>query len=221
MPARTRRAKEQLKEVRAELYRRHVLEAAERILAEKGIADASMQEIGRSAGVSIGTIYSVFASKDELLRGVLEWRGGEIRELVRAVVSGGEDPREALRALIKQYVEYFTGHPHFLRMHLRLGGAWSLSPTNGKERAAVWEEIHRLQAELMARGVSAGVFVQEDPVLLARLFSAVDQVLLARWVEQGMKASKEELLAQLETWIARLLFSAGEPKNKRRASAHR
>ncbi len=200
-----RTARDKLRQARAAVYRRHILEAAERVFADKGFASASMQEIGRQAGVSMGTIYSVFASKEAVLEGVLQGRGEEILALVREATASTDGALGALRRLMEAYVAYFTAHPDFLRMHLRLGGAWSVSPANGKRRAAVWEEIHRLQADLMGKGVREGVLVDEDPALLARLFSAVDQVLLARWVELGMRASKEELLRQLEIWVERLL----------------
>ena len=45
----------------------------------------------------------------------------------------------------------------------------------------------------MRRGVAAGVFVDEDPAFLAKVFSALDQVLLADWVAGGMKADRDEL----------------------------
>ncbi len=217
-----RTARDKLRQARAEVYRRHILEAAERVFADKGFASASMQEIGRQAGVSMGTIYSVFASKEAVLEGVLQWRGEEILALVRDATASAAGALEALRRLMEAYVTYFTAHPDFLRMHLRLGGAWSVSPANGKRRAAVWEEIHRLQADLMGKGVREGVLVDEDPALLARLFSAVDQVLLARWVELGLRASKEELLRQLQLWVERLLVRRPNgPTSGQNQLAHR
>lgn len=215
----SRSAQEKLRQVRAQVYRQHILEAAEEVFAAKGVADASMQEIGRRAGVSMGTIYSVFPSKEAVLAGVLQWRGEEILQLAREAVRSADSALGALRGLMRRYVEYFVTHPHFLRMHLRLGAAWTVSPQNGSGRALVWEEIHRLQAELMERGVREGTFVDEDPALLARLFSGIDQVLLSRWVEMGMPGGAEELYAELEKWVGRLLWVSSVEGSPRRATS--
>lgn len=177
-----------------------------------------MQEIGRSGGMSMGTIYSVFRSKDEVLEAILEWRGREILELVRQAAARAESAEEAFLDLVRDYVAFFSAHPAFLRMHLRLGGPWMHSPADrtGK-RTAVWEEIQRLQASILARGIAEGVFVDAEPFLLARLFSAVNQTLMAQWAEQGMRASQTELLQEVERWVRCLLWR----DNARRARSSR
>jgi hypothetical protein len=76
-------------------------------------------------------------------------------------------------------------------MHLRQGSSWVLSPTPETEtRVQMWREVHALQTEIFRRGVESSVFVNESPAFLARLFSAMDQVLLADWVESGMSADQ-------------------------------
>ena len=53
-------------------------------------------------------------------------------------------------------------------------------------------------------GVEAGVFIDENPEYLAKLFSAMDQVLLADWVEHGMKAPGGELAQRLGQVVERV-----------------
>jgi hypothetical protein len=67
----------------------------------------------------------------------------------------------------------------------------------------LWQEIHELQAGIFRRGVEAGVFIDEDPGYLAKLFSAMDQVLLADWVETGMMASEAQLVERLQQLVER------------------
>ncbi|GIW42961.1 MAG: TetR family transcriptional regulator [Candidatus Binatia bacterium] len=199
--------RDRIREARREVYRHHILEAAERVFADRGFTAATMQEVGKRARLSMGTIYSVFRSKEELLYAVLEQRGTEILELVRKAAAREGSPADAFLELVRDYVGYFSTHPDFLRMHLRLGAAWMHSPENGAgKRAEVWAEIQRLQASIFARGIREGVFVEADPLLLARLFSAVNQTLLANWVEQGMRISEERLFQDLNLWVHRLFW---------------
>jgi AcrR family transcriptional regulator len=204
-----RTPRDRVREARYAVYRQHVMEAAEEVFSERGFADASMQEIGRRAGVSMGTIYSVFRSKEEVLQAILEQRGGEILELVRNVASRQGPATEALLELLREYVKFFSMHPAFLRMHLRLGAPWIHSPEDqAGRRAATWEEIQRLQASILKRAMEEGEVVEADPMLLARLLSAVNQTLLAHWVSDGMTRPTNALLTEVEHWVRRLLWKS-------------
>ena len=194
-----RRPREKAREARNRLYREHILEAAERVFARRGFENAKLQEISELAGLSMGTIYSIFSSKEELFAALLDERGEELRELAREIASREIPAREALTALIEGYVGYFVAHPSFLEMHLRLGTSWVLTPKPGSEaQLRHWREIHGHQADIFRRGVAEGVFVDEDPALLAKMFSAIDQAVLADWAEGGMKAGEDELVRRLK-----------------------
>jgi len=51
--------------------RSQILDAAAQVFAEKGFHRASTKEIARTAGISEGTIYNYFASKSDLLIGIM------------------------------------------------------------------------------------------------------------------------------------------------------
>ncbi|GIW42500.1 MAG: hypothetical protein KatS3mg076_3077 [Candidatus Binatia bacterium] len=199
------------------MYRRHIFAAAEEVFAEHGFEAARVQDIARRAGLSMGTIYAIFPSKTDLWRELLRERGQEILELARANVARAASPEDALDALIETYTTYFVEHPNFLRMHLREGTAWVSSPSpENPVRTQHWKEIHALQAEVFRRGIEAGVFVREDPAFLAKTFSAMDQALLADWVERGMKDTRPRLVERFRAVVRRAFFrnpgedSAGE-----------
>jgi AcrR family transcriptional regulator len=201
------RARDLARRARNDVYRQHVFEAAERVFAERGFESARLQEISRAAGLSMGTIYAIFPSKNDLYRAILEERGQELLGLVREVAARKTPPRATLEALIDLYIGYFASHPEFLRMHLRAGTSWALSPSSGSDtQVAHWQAIHALQSDVFRRGVAEGVFVDEDPAYLARMFSVMDQVLLADWVAGGMKAGREELARRLRRQVERAFY---------------
>lgn len=193
-----RKPRDEARKARNDVYRQHIFEAAERVFAEKGYETAKVQDISAAAGLSMGTIYAVFPGKTELFVAVLEERGQELLRLARGVCDAGSPPLETLHALIALYIDYFLAHPDFLRMHLRSGASWGLTPaTDESTRVAHWTDILALQGEIFRRGVAAGVFVDEDPATLSRLFSVMDQVLLSEWVAGGMKADRATLVRRL------------------------
>jgi AcrR family transcriptional regulator len=199
-----RKPREEARKARNDVYRAHILEVAEEVFADRGFENAKLQEISDRAKLSMGTIYAIFPGKDDLFQAILDDKGEELLRLVRDVVAQPQAPLAQLHALIEAYIDYFVAHPNFLRMHLRAGTSWVVSPeTKAESRASIWREVHSLQAEIFRRGIEAGVFVDDDPGLLARLFSAMDQVLLADWVAGGMAETRDGLVAKLKTIVQR------------------
>jgi len=62
-----------LDQMRTDLRRKQILEAATRVFARKGYHHATTKDIAHAANVAEGTIYLYFASKAELLVGLVEY----------------------------------------------------------------------------------------------------------------------------------------------------
>ena len=63
--------KDSYQQKREDLRREQILEAAIKVFSEKGFHPAKMQEVANAAGVSNGTVYNYFRSKDEVLLALL------------------------------------------------------------------------------------------------------------------------------------------------------
>src|SRR5262249_13081621 len=113
-----RKPREEARKARNDVYRQHILEAAEQVFAARGFEAAKLQDISAKVGLSMGTIYSIFPGKGELFEGLVEMRGQELLAVARAAAARGLPPRDALVALGEAYVDYFVAHPDFLRMQI-------------------------------------------------------------------------------------------------------
>jgi AcrR family transcriptional regulator len=71
-----------------------LIEAANKIMTEKGIDAATMLEIAELADVGAGTVYNYFASKDELAVCVLEQVMHRLAERIEAVTDTFADPAQ-------------------------------------------------------------------------------------------------------------------------------
>jgi AcrR family transcriptional regulator len=199
------RRKERVRRARSALYRQLVLEAAERVFAEKGAADTKMEEIAAESGLSLGTVYSVYSGKAGIVRAIHESRLAEVLQRTIDVARGVRDPLERLLRGVRATLEFFVLHPEYLRLHLREGYAWGLgdAAAASREQAAAWREGVAMQRALFARGVEEGLFHPGDPELMARMMIALQQVQLARWVETGMQRQPEELAAEMDQLVRR------------------
>jgi AcrR family transcriptional regulator len=100
--------------------RRALVDAAAALAAEKGIADVSLREAARSAGVSHAAPYHHFKDKAALLAAVAE--EGFIRLDAfqnKALGSASREPAARLRALGKAYVDFAIRNPHYFRVMFR------------------------------------------------------------------------------------------------------
>lgn len=198
------KARDAAREARTEVYRQHILEAAERVFAERGFEATKVQDVSTACGLSMGTIYGIFPGKTELYSALLQTRGQELLATAREVAERHVGAWAALEGLIDVYIGYFVEHPDFLRMHLRSGASWALGPAlDTATQVGYWNDVHTLQTEVFRRGIAEGVFVDEDPSYLAKLFSVMDQVLLADWVEGGMQADQTSLVRRLRAHAER------------------
>ena len=97
MPTSPDPIREQLIEAR----RNQILDAAATVFAEKGFHRATTKEIAKTAGVSEGTIYNYFASKADLLIGIMT-RLAELESLDEELASALQgDARDFLVAIFR------------------------------------------------------------------------------------------------------------------------
>jgi len=213
-------SKRNVRKARSELYRQLILEAAERTFAEKGVEDTKMEEIAGESGLSLGTLYSVFAGKAALVREIHDVRLAEVLALTQDVARDLTSPVDRLLAGVRAYVEFFVMHPDYLRMHLAEGYAWGLGlvrSTGG--RAEAWSEGVARQTAVFARGIEEGVFQPGDPALMARMMIAIQQVQLAAWVEGGMEREADALIADMQDQVRRSFCVAPAPTEAPRPAA--
>jgi AcrR family transcriptional regulator len=115
-------------QARAEHTIQTIFEATAQVLNEFGESALTTNRIAQRAGVSIGTLYQYFDSKEAISLAMLTRDRSEVMatldRLLAEVKSAGADPRAVLRAFIRHYVEAFgTGAPG-QRALIRL--AWRL-----------------------------------------------------------------------------------------------
>ncbi len=204
-PTRKRAAREQARTARRNAYRSLVLEAAGTAFARQGVPRTKMEHLAEEAGISLGTLYSVYKGKAEIVDALHESRLREIHSASVEAEIAQSDPLEALLAGSRAYLTYFMDHPDYLRMYLDEGTSWGVRNSMDREsrRAAVWSDGVAQLAGIFERGIRQGVFEPGDPDRLARMMLAMQQVLLADWFEDGMTPSPEELMNEVEVLLRR------------------
>jgi AcrR family transcriptional regulator len=178
-------------EERGDRRRTQILDAAARVLAERGYHRTTVRDIAREAGIADGTIYLYFSSKQELLLALIARLGRFAERRADFAEHAGMDLREFSRtymarrlAQVRETRRLFTAVLPELLADADLREAFA-------ERVA--EAYEAADAEL-ARRARAGELGDLDPELLVRVAAATglgllmlaileEPVLARRWDE--------------------------------------
>jgi TetR/AcrR family transcriptional regulator, fatty acid metabolism regulator protein len=105
-------------EVVSEFRCNEILDAAQKIFAEKGFADATMDEIAATCGLAKGTLYLYFKSKRDVYLRTLQHGATELLERVTTNMQGVTGVRAKLRTIIATRVEHAEDNRDFIKIYL-------------------------------------------------------------------------------------------------------
>jgi TetR/AcrR family transcriptional regulator, ethionamide resistance regulator len=120
---------------KGDLKEQAILETAERLFAERPVAEISVDELARGAGISRPSFYFYFGSKEDVLMTVAERVASELEEEVAERLAGiTDDPRAAITAAIEAVADQWRKHGPLLRAAIE---AWGSVPPVRK----TWEGV--------------------------------------------------------------------------------
>jgi TetR/AcrR family transcriptional repressor of uid operon len=176
------RTKAQTSKLRAE-RKAQILQAANSVFSRLGFHAANVSDIAAEAGVSQGTVYHYFESKDDLFMAVFEaWETGNLNREVLAAIDFSASASEQLRYLAHAVGEYMAQTEEFFPASVEF---WS----HIHRDAAIQEGIRRIFAELrltvaqlIQDGIAQGEFISVDPNATASLLIAAYDGLILQWM---------------------------------------
>jgi AcrR family transcriptional regulator len=190
---------ERVREAKAASYADLILDVAERQFARDGFERTLVKRVAAEGGVSLATLYAHFPAKMDLYRAVHGRRLASLAEALAVVRTDPTDPLAGMLASMRVYVTFHMSQPAWLGMHLREGNAWSNDDRlRSPEQTKAWTRGIRVMARAFRKGIDLGVFVDDDPILLARTTNALHQVALSRWVDDGMREAADPVVLRLQ-----------------------
>lgn len=186
---------------KSEESRRQVLDAAISVLAKKGIANASVQDIADAAGLSKGAVHYHFESKDELLERVLDRCCEVVEARIRKVFEQDGLPIERIhRALAEMWMVRRDG----VREMRVLTELHMLSRQNKRIRKACGEALQRACRQMIDTGlehlIAMGLKPRIPVDIIPRLVIAtLDGLALQQEIDPVSAETEASILRALET----------------------
>ncbi|MEP3438347.1 MAG: TetR/AcrR family transcriptional regulator [Hoeflea sp.] len=167
-----------------------ICEATLKLANEKGFHAASLRDLSRVSGISMGGLYAYFDNKNTLLTMILEAVTSSAMEIIAEPPPAiAQDPRQHLRWLIERHVALTEiMQPWFVFAFME---AKSFPPASRRTAVESEAATETAIARILQNGVSTGVFRIEDPSLTAALVKP----LLQDWYVKRGKYRKRKIPA--------------------------
>src|SRR5262245_2656237 len=205
-----------LEAARTRMYHDLIFDCAERVFAEKGFDESTMQDVASEAGISLKTLYATFPGKNEIYSEIQAVRGMAFLERVRSANQGSAF--EKFESGLRAFVSFLIEHDAYRKILLREGQAWGLDPATENTRE-YWRAGVEHLAAVLRQGMAEGVFHEGDPELLAASVFAVMQVQLAgRLFRAGNQPDADEIASGTLELLRRMLCVDPEPERARRVA---
>lgn len=148
--------------------------AAVRVFAHRGFAATNIRQIAVEAGISTGSIYRHYASKEELFDELIDQASRGLGA-VAAQLSTEGDPLAMIRSFTEVYVADLAANNGAAEFYMMINqGVATDTPEGTASRlAASQSTIWRALASLIARGQAAGQIAEGDPARLTAHYFAM------------------------------------------------
>lgn len=170
--------------------KRHILEAARRLLVERDFASIVLDDVAKRAGVAKGTLFLYFKNKEELFSAafadLIDALGQELDALAAAEIAG----KELLSAAAKVVLNHFDRNRDFMGP----AGAGRLPNCGARTRDKMMEKIranHGRVRRLLVRAAADEGRSIADPEFAAAAFIGLCRTAVVRKLAYGREGALE------------------------------
>jgi TetR/AcrR family transcriptional regulator len=169
-----------------------ILQAAEKVFADKGFNKTKMSDIAEVSEFSVGYLYNLWQGKDELYLDVLNSKIEEFFSSLTEQYHQSDNALEKINIMIDTHFLFFEMHRDFFRIYLSEISQIEMHCDNVFDER-LWqkrEHFFELAEEVFSQGVEQGVFVAHSPRDLA---IALKGIMFAFSIESLNLSSPDEL----------------------------
>ena len=172
-----------------------VLDTAAKEFAANGFHKANVNTIASNAGISVGSMYKYFSSKEDLFSETLENGIRMLREDFFDVLDGNADTFTKIRRIFELPVTFAREKPYYLNLYLNLlsGGMEYFAEKYARRIESVGSEFFK---KLVKDGIDSGQIDKDDIDIDVLTFFLDNHLMMFAFsqVSLYLKLRKEEFL---------------------------
>ena len=178
--------------------RNTIIETAKRLFAEGGFAATSVADIARVAELPVGSIYTYFSSKEELIRSIVDDGWADFRSRLRESFATTESPEEIFRLLLDTFLPELLDDLDFITILLTEGIVYTRIEEKAQELSTI---ISSVFAPITRQAPSLKDFTEKDmeAALLVYFLGVLGAVRIAK--AANLSTTSADVLAFLRLSI--------------------
>jgi AcrR family transcriptional regulator len=145
-----------------------ILKAATEVVAMQGLS-APTAKIAKSAGVAEGTLFTYFASKDELLNRLYLELKMDLRDAMMTGYPSGKSLADRMRHVWDRYIGWGSAHPLKRKAVRQLAVSDHITEATKKVVGEAFEEFNGMMRECAA----GGAMRHQSPSFVTAIMSAI------------------------------------------------
>ena len=159
-----------------------ILDAAMVVFARSGFHDARMDDIVQEAGLSKGTLYWYFKSKEEIITAISQRLFATDIKQVESLLNAQGTVSERLQQLIRDRVQGMQEMSDVVAILVEFYAAALHQDGVRQFIKTYFQNFHDLLVALIQQGIERGEFRPVDVVAAATALDAVFEGLIVRWL---------------------------------------
>ncbi|HEX2818480.1 MAG TPA: TetR/AcrR family transcriptional regulator [Phenylobacterium sp.] len=195
-----------VRQTQKEATRNRVIAAARELFDTQGYHGTTIREIASLAGVSVGSVFTTFSSKDDVLSQVMQDRlDGLYAELDRVMPHLRGDTLDRLRTMFAIHFAFEVRHTRLFLAHIAAAYDWTLAPAArpmGKNTRLIGIMCDVLTKGVTDGDVDPGIDYQDTCDLLMAAYAWVYR--LAAWDDADATAMTAVMDRQLALIVSGL-----------------
>lgn len=152
--------------------RQQILGAAIPLFARQGFDATSVSQVAREAGVSHGTVFLYFPTKEDLFRAAVMEPLAEAERHYRGIVQGEGSPLARMKRMMGEQLRVIANQDHVLRLAYNVVGQRDRLPALVQEIYAFTGRYAEIVGALVAEGQRRGELGPGNPQAIAWAYLA-------------------------------------------------
>lgn len=178
-----------------ELTRERILDAAEKLFAQKGFHETAMDEIVQAAKVSKGGVYFHFPSKEALFFALLDKLAEALQQEVQQEIARRRGAVNKIQGALEVVLRTLSGKRQLAQILLRQG--YGLGPAFERKRLEIYSRFARLIQKYLDQAVAEGSIPSINTEITAYAWLGAINELVLRWIYTGKPDPLAETLPAL------------------------
>jgi len=178
--------------------RKYILEKAQSLFAEKGYLGTSMSEIAEASKFAVGSLYSFFKSKEEILATIFEHH---IERVLNEVAQIRDNPalnsRQKIEHTLESLVRIYIDNQDFFRIYVAeaRGVEWGVRTEVGEYIYEGSSRYMKILAENFKEAIDQGIVSTDlDPEFLALLLRSFIHSAVSHYIYGNRDIKIDKLL---------------------------